>query len=176
MNSTALGAENIIFISDAHEKFYYEKLKEVRYQDVYHKALCYCIGINNDTRRNADRIYDFKTGCVKTECLYEGWQTSGSVKVVRMAFNLYCNATPSVDDYKDAEEQINECSTETSWRSRGYRAGKGIKAGCAYEVFRGEFPTWSQSSGSQAVQQMYERCRRYSPFHYYQCQLKTCIS
>jgi len=24
-----------------------------------------------------------------------------------MAFNLYCNATPSVDDYKDAEEQID---------------------------------------------------------------------
>ena len=45
-SSTALRAEtkkeeNIIFISDAHEKFYYEKLKEVRYQDVYHKALCY---------------------------------------------------------------------------------------------------------------------------------------
>lgn len=50
MAGTALGAENtkkesIIFISDAHEKFYYEKLKEVRYQDVYHKALCYCLGI-----------------------------------------------------------------------------------------------------------------------------------
>ena len=30
MNSTALGAESIIFISEAHEKFYYEKLKEVR--------------------------------------------------------------------------------------------------------------------------------------------------
>jgi len=31
MNSTALGAEkeNINFISEAHEKFYYEKLKEV---------------------------------------------------------------------------------------------------------------------------------------------------
>lgn len=45
MNNTALGAENkkkqtINFISEAHEKFYYEKLKEVRYQDVYHKALC----------------------------------------------------------------------------------------------------------------------------------------
>ena len=118
MNSTALGAENtkkesIIFISEAHEKFYYEKLKEVRHQDVYHKALCYCLGINDDTRRNANRIYDFKTGCVKTECLHEGWQTSGSVKVVRMAFNLYCNATPSVDDYKDAEEQINECRQYT---------------------------------------------------------------
>ena len=118
MTNTALGAgaekaQEIIFISEAHEKFYYEKLKEVRYQDVYHKALCYCLGINDDTRRNANRIYDFKTGCVKTECLHEGWQTSGSVKVVRMAFNLYCNGTPSVDDYTDAEEQINECRQYT---------------------------------------------------------------
>ncbi len=114
MNNTALGVENkkeqtINFINEAHEKFYYEKLKEVRYQDEYHKALCYCLGINNDTRRNVDSIYDFKTGCVKTECLHEGWQTSGSVKVVRRAFNLYCNAIPNVDDYKDTEEQINEC-------------------------------------------------------------------
>ena len=93
MKSTALGAENIIFISDAHEKFYYEKLQEVRYQDVYHKALCYCL--------------------VKTKCLHEGWQTSGSLKVVRMAFNLYCNSTPSVWDYEDAEEQVNECRQYT---------------------------------------------------------------
>ena len=76
MTNTALGAgaekaQEIIFISEAHEKFYYEKLKEVRYQDVYHKALCYCLGINDDTRRNANRIYDFKTGCVKTEWVKE---------------------------------------------------------------------------------------------------------
>ena len=31
MNNTALGVESIIFISEAHEKFYYEKLKEVWY-------------------------------------------------------------------------------------------------------------------------------------------------
>ena len=57
MNNTALGAvsnkkENIRFISEAHEK-----LKEVRYQDVYHKALCYCLGISDDTRRNINSIY-----------------------------------------------------------------------------------------------------------------------
>ena len=46
---------------------------------------------------------------VKPECLHEGWQTSGSQKVVRMAFNLYCNGTPSVYDYEDAEEQLSEC-------------------------------------------------------------------
>lgn len=115
MSSTALGAEKaIIFISEAHEKFYCEKLKEVRCQDVYHKALVYCLGISDDTRRNIYSIYDFKTGNVKTECLHEGWQTSGSVRVVRMAYNLYCNGTPSVLDYDDAEEQVDECRLYTA--------------------------------------------------------------
>ena len=45
--------------------------------------------------------------------LHEGWQTSGSLKVVRMAFNLYCNGTPSVFDYDDAEEQVDECRRYT---------------------------------------------------------------
>lgn len=106
MKNTALSVENnskrsIIFISEAHEKFYYEKLKEVRKQDAYHKALCYCLGISPDTRRNINSIYDFKTGDIKTECLCEGWQTGSSMKVVRLTFNLYCNTTPSVDDYKE---------------------------------------------------------------------------
>lgn len=87
MKSTALGAENIIFISDAHEKFYYEKLQEVRYQDVYHKALCYCLGINGDTRKNADRIYNFKTGSVKTKCLHAGWHLICTV-TARQAFGI----------------------------------------------------------------------------------------
>ena len=34
---------------------------------------------------------------------------AGSEKVVRMAFNLYCNGTPSVLDYDDAEKQVDEC-------------------------------------------------------------------
>lgn len=118
-SSTASGAnrnrkESMIFISEAHEKFYYAKLKEVRYQDEYHKALCYCLGICDDTRKHIDRIYDFKTGMVKPECLHDGWQTSGSVRVVRMAFNLYCNGTPSVDEDIEIEEQIQECKQYTA--------------------------------------------------------------
>lgn len=113
MNSTALGAsklkDGIIFISEAHEKFYYEKLKEVRYQDEYHMALCYCLGINSDTRKHIDSIYSFETGCVRPECLQASWQTSGSMKVVRMAFNLYCNGTPSVDEDTTTDEQLYEC-------------------------------------------------------------------
>lgn len=108
-NAFETTTDSISFISNAHKEFYIEKLKEVRYQDAYHKALCYCLGLNNDTRRNINRIYDFKTGCIKPECLHEGWQTSGSLKVVRMAFNLYCDGTPSVDDTKSIDEQLYEC-------------------------------------------------------------------
>ena len=105
MTNTALRAENsnshtITFKSRKHEKFYEEYLKKCRYQDVYHRALVYCLGIDRDTRNNVNKIYNFKTGCVKTECLQEGWQTSGSLRIVRMAFNLYCNGTPSVGDYE----------------------------------------------------------------------------
>ena len=114
MNSTALGAtgkqeSGIIFVNDAHEKFYYEKLKKMQYQDEYHMALCYCLGINSDTRKHIDSIYSFETGCVRLECLQASWQTSGSMKVVRMAFNLYCNGTPSVDEDITIEEQLYEC-------------------------------------------------------------------
>lgn len=34
MKSNSVRSRKHIFISDAHEKFYYEKLQEVRYQDV----------------------------------------------------------------------------------------------------------------------------------------------
>ena len=116
--NTAVGAEKkdtrtITFKNKEHRDFYKVNLQKCRYQDVYHKALVYCLGIDRDTRVNVDRIYDFRTGCVKPECLHEGWQTSGSTRIVRMAFNLYCNGTPSVDDTEDAEEQLKECRCYT---------------------------------------------------------------
>ena len=116
--NTAKGAENrkartITFKNEEHKKFYKTYLQKCRYQDVYHKALVYCLGIGDDTRTNVNRIYDFKTGCVKTECLQEGWQTSDSMKIVHMAFNLYCNGTPSIFDIEDAGEQLQECRCYT---------------------------------------------------------------
>lgn len=47
MGSTVLEAERtILFHDEEHKKFYYENLKKVRYQDGYHKALVYCLGIS----------------------------------------------------------------------------------------------------------------------------------
>lgn len=103
----------MVFKNKQHEEFFKEYLAKCRYQDVYHAALVYCLGISEDTRKNINCIYDFKSGGVKTECLHDGWQTSGSLKVIRMAFNLYNNGTPSVYDYDDSEEQLEECQRYT---------------------------------------------------------------
>lgn len=103
----------ITFKNEQHKNFYDEYLCKCRYQDVYHKALVYCLGIDRDTREHVDRIYDFKTGFVKPECIFEGWQTSGSQRIVRMAFNLYCNGVPSVDDMENEEERLAECRSYT---------------------------------------------------------------
>ena len=127
MTNTALraGAQSannthMVFANEEHEKFYYEKLEQARYQDCYHKALIYILGISEGTRNHFSQIYDMKSGYVKPECLHQGWQTSGSVKVVRLAFNLYTDGMPSVDDNESRDEQVSEC------RGRLLRAGRQI--------------------------------------------------
>ena len=119
MTNTALSAkaeqiaQTVTFRNEKHKRFFLTYLPKCRYGDVYHAALVYCLGIDEDTRENVNAIYDFETGCVKTECLHEGWITSGSAKIIRMAYNLYNNGTPSVYDYEDAEKQLNECRQYT---------------------------------------------------------------
>ena len=88
--------------------YYYEKLTESQRSRCISQGTCVLLN-DEDTRRNVDKIYNFKTGCVKTECLHEGVADQWKCKGVRMAFNLYCNGTPSVDDEQDTEEQVDEC-------------------------------------------------------------------
>lgn len=113
MSNTAVGAKKILYINNAHEEFFEKQMNTTKKKDVYHQALFYCLGLTRKTRSNIREIYDFENGCVKSECLSEAWQTSGSRKVVRMAINLYCNGTPSVYDYKDPSEQLEECKAYT---------------------------------------------------------------
>lgn len=102
----------ITFKDEKHEMFYRNCLPKCKKQDVYHKALIYCLGISGDTRQNIERIFDFERGSVKTGCLDDGWITSGSAKVVRMAFNLFCNGTPSAYAL-EGDEKIKECQRYT---------------------------------------------------------------
>jgi len=97
--------QTIIFCNKEHKKFYLDSLLKCRHQDVYHKALCYCLGIEVNTRMYINRIYDFESGLIKTECINEGWLTSGSINIVRLAFNLYTDDMPTLYDLNNENEK-----------------------------------------------------------------------
>jgi len=100
------------FNGQEHLDFYEAMIEKCRYQDVYHQALIYCLGISSDTRAAINDIYDFKEGLMKPECLHSGWITSGSARVIRLAFNLYCNGTPSIQELQ-GNDQLKECQLYT---------------------------------------------------------------
>lgn len=105
---------DIIFKSSEHEQFYNEMLAKCTYQDCYHRALMYTLGINEDTRRHIKEIYDFKTRCIKRTALKTGWITSRTARALRLAFSLFNGNIPeseeaerytvgNIFDYGDAE-------------------------------------------------------------------------
>ena len=120
-NVTALRAEdfsiaktqNIIFISEEHKQFYSMMLEKINFSDCYHEALFYTLGINPDTRKHVEEIYDFDENCIKIECISKAWQTGNSLKVTRLALNLYTNGVPTTmckSYVHDGDKQFKECS------------------------------------------------------------------
>lgn len=95
------GTGTIIFRSEEHKTFFLENISKCRHKDVYNMALFYTLGIDRDTRQHIGLEYDFHTSCIKTECLHDGWITSGSARIIRLAFNLFCNGMPSLSDYEE---------------------------------------------------------------------------
>ena len=79
----------IRFASKEHEDFFFSMLKRNRTTDNCYHAFAYCVGISEMTRDNIHRIFDFDRKCIKPEGLHEGWQTGGSVRLTRLAFNLW---------------------------------------------------------------------------------------
>lgn len=84
----------ILFKSSEHELFYNEMLAKCAYEDCYHRALMYTLGINEDTRRHINEIYDFGTRCIKLNSLKACWVTSGDLRAMRLAFNLFTDNVP----------------------------------------------------------------------------------
>ena len=80
----------MLYIDKAQTEFYHSCItKASAAHDVYHKALFYTLGLTDETRRHIETLYDFKNRCIITEGLFDGFQTGTSIKVTRMAFNLF---------------------------------------------------------------------------------------
>jgi len=85
---------SIYFAGNDHLEFYAEQTKRLN-PDCYLKALIYTLGICPDTRRRFDSLYDVEGRSIVPEAIHFGWQTSGSLKVTRLAFQLFTSCTPS---------------------------------------------------------------------------------
>jgi hypothetical protein len=97
---------NICFADYGHLDFFDEQLLKLCHA-CYVKALIYALGICNDTRRRFNLIYNAKERCIVPDTINSGWQTGGSLKVTRLAFNLFTDRPASAyngTDYPDFDE------------------------------------------------------------------------
>lgn len=79
----------IRFASKEHKDFYIMMLQRSGNNDSFHRAFFYCVGISDTARKNVSRIFDFEKDSIKPDGLHEGWQTSGTMRLTRLAFNLW---------------------------------------------------------------------------------------
>lgn len=70
-------------------------------EDPYREALAYLLSLNEDTYENRRDLYSEDSGCIIPEGLEAGWQTPGSLRVTRLAFNLF---TSDVDWCEEGKE------------------------------------------------------------------------
>ena len=81
------------FKDKSQEQYYEEKLQQLCNVDTYIKSLTYLLSSNKDTRNNFEEIYDIENNQIKLECLKKPWQTSTSINICRLAFNLFGDIT-----------------------------------------------------------------------------------
>ena len=84
-----MSAKNIRFASEEHRDFFLSMMAQSRHNDSYHRSFFYVMGIAPETRANIQQMFNFKEDCIEPEGMHGGWQTSGTVRVCRLAFNLW---------------------------------------------------------------------------------------
>ena len=109
---------DIRFRNTAHRDFFLENMMKCRVNDCYHRAFFYVMGIAGETRRNINQMFDFKNDCIEPEGMHAGWQTSGTVKVCHLAFNLWNGYTEEGRERYSRQRNYSVVSSlRTSWRT-----------------------------------------------------------
>lgn len=83
------------FVDQKHKRFYDEKMESMK-DESYHRALIYTLGMIETTRNHFDEIV--KPDGINSDCLNAAWQTSSSLRVTRLAFNLFNGFKFNVDN------------------------------------------------------------------------------
>ncbi|MEG6521398.1 DUF6075 family protein [Desulfotomaculum sp. 1211_IL3151] len=101
--------ETIRFASKEHKSFYTQMLLKTRNNDSYHQAFFYAMGICEETRRNIRTLFDFKNGGIEPDGLLAPWQTGGTRRLCRLAFNLWNGWTEEGKEQYSAPYKLFDC-------------------------------------------------------------------
>lgn len=88
------------FKSELHEQYYKSFLNKMVSQDCYHKCVAYLLAIDDTCRKHFDYIFDFQQDIILIDCLVCPWQTSTTLKICRLAFNLWNDCCTNGDYYR----------------------------------------------------------------------------
>lgn len=89
------------FKNEAHRQNFEKHLARCRCDDCWNRALIYTLTMDRDLVNHIDEIYDFNWGLIKPECIYAAWQTGGSSRLTRLAFQLFTNDAPTAYSYDE---------------------------------------------------------------------------
>ncbi|MBU3076206.1 hypothetical protein KPL43_23065 [Clostridium estertheticum] len=92
------------------------KKAEVENLDKERTPLFYTLAIFEETRKNINDLYDFKENCIKFKGLTKEWQTGGTAKATKLAFNLFNNFR---GEYRESENYspLEIFSLDTDYRN-----------------------------------------------------------
>ena len=92
--------EKIKFLDKAHEKAFEKVCNQMHNLDCYHRAVAYLLSLDVVLRNHIQEVFDFEEDCIKCDSLQKDWQTGTSLKVVRLAYNLWngCYYDNYIDD------------------------------------------------------------------------------
>lgn len=100
----------IKFISAKHQEFYASMMTKAKRDDCYHRAFFYIVGLTDETRRHIGDLFDFVEDGIVPDGLQEAWQTGGSIRVCRMAFNLWGGYIEEGAEAETTPENLFACS------------------------------------------------------------------
>jgi hypothetical protein len=124
--------DKILFNSEDHKAFYNDMMKRVGKDTVYHRAFFYCMGVCDETRRNIENLYDFKSNGIRPDNIHQPFQTGSSYQVTRMAYNLW-------NGYVEEGAEIETTPSELFRSSYGNEFFQAVKLRYP-EVYRAQSP------------------------------------
>jgi len=101
--------EKIRFMDKEHEAFYLRMLDQAGNYDVYHKSFFYAMGICGETRQNIHALFEFKEDGIRPEGLAASWQTGGTCRLCRLAFNLWNGWTEDGREIRSTPYELFDC-------------------------------------------------------------------